>query len=284
MNKQSKIWMSIFIALVFTITLASAMTVNSVNANNFQPGEEQEITIHVKNTLDDDASSVSLTLDMSKLPFSVISSEDDSTDIDEDETESFDFTIKASNDAKAGDYSIPYTLTYSINGTQQTPKTGTFSLTVEADPELVYSLSVENPVVGSQGKIKLKIVNKGFGDAKFVDVKIISDGYTLLSEEENYIGTVSSDDSETINLDVIFKKQNTNLNVQIEYRDFNNKKITKNINLPVTVYSREQALQMGIIKPNNTPYYIGAVVVIFVIWMIIRKIRKIRRMNKSQGR
>ncbi len=282
MDKKIKILMSTLIILVLTLALASAMGVNSVDADNFQPGDEQEITIKIKNTLDDDASSVSLTLDMSDLPFSVISS-DDSTDIDEDDTEGFDFTIKASNDAKAGDYQIPYKLTYKINETSDS-KEGTFSLTVEANPELVYSLSVENPVVGGQGKIKLKIVNKGFGDAKFVDVKIISDGYTLLSEEENYIGTISSDDSETIDLDVVFKKQNTNLNAQIEYRDFNNEKITKNISLPVSVYSREQALQMGIIKPNNTPYYITAAIVIFIVWMIIRRIRKKRRMNKAQGR
>lgn len=284
MNKQTKILITVLIISIITLNLISAMTVNSVDANNFQQGEEQEITIKIKNSLDKDASSVSLTLDMSKLPFSVISSEDDSTEIDEDDTEGFDFTIKASNDAKAGDYSIPYTLTYSIDETQQTPKTGTFTLTVEADPELVYSLSVENPIVGSQGKIKLKIVNKGFGDAKFVDVEILSDGYTLLSEAENYIGTVSSDDSETVDIDVVFKKQNPTLNAQIEYRDFNNEKITKNINLPVTVYSKEQALQMGIIKPNNTPYYIVAGIIIFAGWMIIRRIRKKRRMNKAQGR
>ena len=66
--------------------------------------------------------------------------------------------------------------------------------------------------------------------------------------------------------------------------DFNNQKITKNINLPITIYSKEQALELGIIKPNNTPYYLGAGAIIFIFWLIIRKIKKKKRMNRAQGR
>ncbi|VVB83527.1 NPCBM-associated, NEW3 domain of alpha-galactosidase [uncultured archaeon] len=284
MNKQAKILISVLFVLVFTLGLTSAMAVKSVDAVNFQPGSEQDITIKIKNTLDFNAEDVSLNLDMSKVPFTVINSEDVS-EIESDDTESLDFAIKTSNDAKAGDYTIPYTLTYSnSSGDSQSPITGVFSLTVEANPNLVYSLSTETPIIGSQGKITLNIVNKGFGDAKFVSVTIIPQGYTLLSDDNAYIGTINSDDSETTSFDVIFNEQTPTLTAQIEYRDFNNKLTTKTINLPVTVYSQEQALKLGLTKKNNTIGYVIVLGLIFVAWMIVKKVRKKKRLNKAQGR
>ena len=286
MEKQVKILASAFFVLVLTLSLASAMVVKSVDANNFHPGSQQDITVNVKNTLNNDATDVSLSLNIpaTGIPFSVISS-GDSQDISSDDTENFDFTIKASSDAKAGDYSIPYTITYSnSSGIQQTPKTGIFSLTVEADPELVYSVSTDTPVVGSKGKITLNIVNQGLGDAKFVSVTLIPDGYTLLSASNVYVGTVSSDDSQNENFDVIFDNPNPTLTAQIQYKDFDNQLVTKTINLPITIYSKEQALKLGIITPNNTGIYVLVGIVGIASWMIIRKVRKKKRLNKAQGR
>lgn len=283
MKNINKLMILGIILSVLMINLAFAMNVNSINTKNFQPGSEQNIKLKIKNTLENVTTDISLNLDVSKVPFSIISSDEEIDKIDEDDTENFDFVIKASNNAKAGDYQIPYELKYKI-GTESKTKNGTITLIIEANPELVYNVNAENPVINSQGKIILEIINKGFGDAKFVSVKIIPEGYTLLNSDNDYIGTVSSDDSETISFDVIFKEKNPTLNAQIEYKDFNNQEITKTISLPIKVYSEEQALELGIIKSNNTPYYIGAIIIIFVGWMIIRKIRKKRRMNKAQGR
>ncbi|VVB82041.1 NPCBM-associated, NEW3 domain of alpha-galactosidase [uncultured archaeon] len=285
MNKQTRFLICTLAIFILTLGLTSAMTVNSINADNFQPGSDQNIIIKVKNTLTNDAKDVSLILNLpTGTPFTIISSDNSIDEISSDDSESFSFEMKASNDAKAGDYSIPYTLSYSINGTQQTPRTGTFSLTVEANPELSYSVSTDNPIIGAQGKIKLTIVNKGLGDAKFVNVKITSEGYTLLSDENDYIGTISSDDSQTVNFDVIFNNQNPTLNVLVEYKDFDNNKVTKNVNLPITVYSNKEALKLGIIKQDNTFLYILIVAIGIGVWIIVGKIKKKKRLNKAQGR
>jgi hypothetical protein len=286
MEKQVKILASAFFVLVLTLSLASAMVVKSVDANNFQPGSQQDITVNIKNTFSEDVRDVSLNLNIpaTGIPFSVISS-GDSQDISSGDTENFDFTIKASNSATSGDYSIPYTLTYSNeSGIQQPSETGVFTLTVDANPELVYSVSTDTPVVGSKGKITLNLVNQGLGDAKFVSVTLIPDGYTLLSASNVYVGTISSDDSQNENFDVIFNNPNPTLTAQIEYKDFNNQLVTKTINLPITVYSQEQALKLGIISPNNTGIYVIVGLVGIVGWMIIRRVRKKKRLNKAQGR
>ena len=283
MEKQIKILIGVFFALILTLNLTSAMMVKSVDANNFQPGSQQDISVEVKNILNEDVQDVFLTLDMTNLPFSIINSGDNFNEILSGDTENFDFAIKTSNDAKAGNYQIPYTLSYSINDTAQTKK-GAFSLTIEASPELTYSVSTENPVVGSKGKIVLNIVNQGLGDAKFVSATIIPEGYTLLSDNNVYIGTISSDDSQSESFDVVFNNQNPVLTTQIEYKDFNNQLIIKTINLPVTVYSKEEALKLGIIQENNTFAFIVLGIIIIGIWIIVKKVRKKRRLNKSQGR
>lgn len=285
MQKQTKILFGAVFMLVLALSLTSAMVVKSVEADNFQPGSEQDISLEIKNTLNEDAEDVSLTLDLTGLPFSIIGSEDNPDEISEDDNENFDFTIKAANSAKAGDYTIPYVITYNLGSNiSQSSKTGTFTLTVEAEPELVYSVSTDTPVVGSKAKLTLNIINKGLGDAKFVSLTLIPEGYTLLSDENVYIGTIDSDDTQKENFEVIFTKQNPTLTAKVEYKDFDNNLITKTINLPVTVYSQEQALKLGIIKANNTGVYILVLAVGIIGWIIIRKIRKKKRLNKAQGR
>jgi hypothetical protein len=280
MQKQTKIFFGALLFLVLTLSLASAMSVKTIEADNFKPGSEQEITVEIKNNLDEDATDVSLTLNIpTGTPFSVVSS-DDTKDIDSDDSENFDFKIKATNSAKAGDYQIPYTINYNTNETKE----GTFTLTVEAEPKLVYSANVDTPVIGSKTKVIIKIVNKGLGDAKFVSLTILPSKYTLLSEDNSYIGEISSDDSQTENFEMIFNQQNPTILCQVEYRNFENELITETINLPVTVYTQEQALKLGIIASNNTMTYIIAFVFFIVGWIIIRKIRKKKRLNKAQGR
>ncbi len=291
MQKQTKILISALLVLVLTLSLASAMTVKSVDAENFSPGNEQDITVKVKNTLSTDAFDVSLTLNMgatsttAALPFAVINSGDVVDEISSDDSENFDFTIKALASAKSGDYSIPYTITYSNeSGDQQDPITGTFTLTIEANPELAYSVSTDMPVVGRQGKITLNLVNKGLGDAKFVSVTLIPNGYTLLSDDNDYIGTMASDDTETASFDVLFTQQNPTLAAEVQYRDFNNKLVTDTVSLPITVYSQDQALKLGLIQTNNTFTYIIILAVVVIGYLIVRRIRKRRRLNKAQGR
>ena len=139
-------------------------------------------------------------------------------------------------------------------------------------------------VVGSEGKVILKIVNKGFADAKFVSVRIFPEGYTLLSDNNVYIGTVDSDDFESASFDVIFNKENARLKAVVEYKDFNNNKILENVDLPIKVYTREKAIQLGIIKKSNVGLYLIISIAIILIWLVYRKIKRAKRLKQSRLR
>ncbi|MDO8623516.1 MAG: hypothetical protein Q7R52_04685 [archaeon] len=282
-NKKFMLIFASLFLLITSISLISSLTLSSVNSENVEPGKIGTINLELKNTLNEDITDVSIDLDLTKLPFS-FESDGGETDIREGKTEKFLFEIKTLSDAKTGNYEVPYTINYyNINDTIQTKK-GSFMITVKANPELVYSTTLENPVEGQRGKIKFKIVNKGFGDAKFVSIKISPEGYTLFSEDSIYIGTIASDDFETTSIDVLFKNENAYLNAQVEYRDFDNNKLTKNINIPLNVYSKERALELGIIKKDNTWMYVLGVGVILIFWIIRRKLKKRKRLSTAQGR
>jgi len=275
--------LTIVIILFLSANIASAMTITSVQTDTFSPGQEGTIVIEIENTLQDDADDVVLRLDLENLPFSPIGSSEYGVDeIDENDEERFIFRLKAANDINPGDYKIPYTLSFFVRD-EQRQRSGSIGVTLKANSELFYSLSTSNPIISQQGESTLKIINKGFGDAKFVLVRLLPDNsYTLLSDQEVYIGTVDSDDFESATFDVIYKSSTPIFKAIIEYKDFDNKKITETINLPVTIYTKERAIELGISKKNNTPTYIIVIIAVILIWMLYRTIKKSRRLTRSR--
>src|SRR3989338_8161735 len=158
MKTQTKAFIALTLFLVaglfICINHASAMIINNVEQGKIYPGESGSVSVDVKNTLGEDIEDVSLVLDLSLLPFSSVGSAEKSADeINEDDAETFDFTLKAGNDAKPGDYNIPYVLTYAnpdaveitINGstTIANPvivKKGIIGVSVGAKTEIDYSI------------------------------------------------------------------------------------------------------------------------------------------------
>ncbi len=283
-NKKLILTIALSLVVLFS-TFASAVTVNSVSVDTLSPGKEGTIKIELKNNLNDEVTSVSIKLDFTNLQLNPIDNSEDSIDkIRVDHTEEFIFRIKAANDIKPGDYKVPYTIVYTINNESKT-KSGSIGVSVKGNADLRFTVETTKPVVGEKDKLTLKIVNKGFGDAKFTSVKLIPEGFTLLSESDIYIGQINSDDFETATFDVIYTSQNPTLTAIVEYKDFDNKDISKPINLPITVYSQEKALELGLISKNNTFLYIIIIVAIILIIILYRTIRKSIRQakrNKSQ--
>lgn len=273
--------LSLFIALLLCVNLASALTVRSTSDNTFKPGQESQINLEVENSFTNDVKNVVISLNFKDVPLIPTRSSEKSIDqIDNDDSEPFSFLVKVSQDAKPGDYEIPYTLKYNFNNSDKT-SSGTIGVRIFSQPDLTFSISTETPVIGSKGKLELKIVNKGFSDARFLSVNLIPNGFTLLSESNSYIGTVSSDDFETASFNVIFNSQFPNFDALVEYTDFNNQKVSKSLSIPIEVYSVEKAQELGIIQKSNIPLYIGIIVLLIVIWLVTRAIRKRLRMKKS---
>lgn len=271
----------VLIFLVVASHFASALNVDSEYVVTF-PGDENSVKLEVKNTLDYDLYDVSVKLVLDNLPFTSVGSSEKVKDIDEDDKESFTFTLKSSTDITPGDYNIPYKITYLNDNDSTVTETGTFGLRVSAKTEIDFSAETTNAIIGQQGKVNLKIINKGLGGLGFVSVEVFPQGYELISPEKVYIGTIDSDDSDFASFDVVFNSAEPILIAKVDYRDFDNNEKSQTVNLPFNVYTREKALELGLIQKTSYTIYI-VIGVVIVGWLVWRKVKKNKKKNKIKN-
>ncbi len=267
------------LSILSSLCSVSALAITDVQADTLSPGKEGQLTITITNDEDQDLHDISFFLELASLPLISIGSSEDSTDkIREDDDDKFSFILRANPTAKPGEYNIPYILTYRENPQM---KKGTIGIKITAPTEVEVSLNAENPVLGQQGRIILKIINKGQADARFVKITIVPSGYTIISEDTVYIGTIDSDDFDTATFDVLFTSMQSHLSGILEYLDAENVKTTRVLDLPIKTYSKQQAQELGILPRNNVPIYLGIIIFVILIWILWRIIRKKQRLKKS---
>src|SRR3989338_3974305 len=119
MKTRTKTISAFIFILLIGISLASALTINSVSTSpdEVAPGEISKIRIEIVNNGDETVTDVSVSLDLSIVPFAPFdsSSEFSIDEIKKDRTKQADFEISALNDAKSGNYKIPVKISYMEN-------------------------------------------------------------------------------------------------------------------------------------------------------------------------
>lgn len=278
MNKKQ---ISLVFALVFSlfiITNVSAIIVNDISSDIIYPGQQGQLSITLKNDLDINIKDVSVSLDLSNTGFSTVgSSEDNIDEINDGDKETFSFTLIANTNTKPGDYNIPYSISY----TNGTTKKGTVGIKVRANTNLDFSASLDNPIIGESSKLNIKLINKGLADIKFVSIELEPSGYTLLSEKKIYIGTISSDDYESANFNIIIKSKNPEVVATITYRDLDDNEKTADMDLQLKAYTQEEAISLGLKQKSNAPMIIGVVIVLAIIFFVYRFFKKRAKKNKA---
>jgi len=295
--KSEKIIIILGIILsLFILNSVSAITGNAVNVNidyiTIYSGEQKNINIEIENNEKFDIEDVSISLVLDNLLFTTMgSSEKEIDEIDEDKEDDVVFTIKTSTDITPGDYNIPYIITFTNaeNNNETYEKQGSFGIRVSAKTEIDFAVEVrgettEHGIVGERGRISLEVINKGFGDLKAVNVEIFPQGFELLSKESIYIGTINSDDSDIASFDVVFKSTEPKLSAKIDFKDFDNNEQLKTVEKSLKIYSKEQALELGLIQKNKTQVYLGVAIVAIIIWLVWRKIAKARKKRRNNRR
>ena len=266
------------------MNLASAVIVDADYVTLY-PGEEGSMTLDIENNENIDIENVQVSLILSDVPFSSVgSSVKDVDDLDEDDDDSVTFTLRPSTDIIPGDYDIPYEIKYvnADNNTQNFIEEGSFGIRVSAKTDLDFSAETRGiAVIGKEGQISLEIINRGLGEIKSVSVELLPQGFELLSSNKIFIGTIDPDDSDIATFDVVYRSQNPIVSAKVDYKDFDNIDRTEIADIPIKVYTQEQALQLGLIKKNNTMLYVVIIIALIIIWFIWRGIRKRRKKQKA---
>jgi hypothetical protein len=283
----------IFIAQIY---LASALTISSVssNPNEVQPGEKFSLDLKIENNLEDDVENVIVSLilndKINPVPFAPYQSSSeyviDEINNGDDEKASFDLIAFA--DAISGTYTIPVQVSYKLNNGTQGPleSLGVVSIIINAKPKIDVSSGGNVLIRGINGKISIKVINLGLGDAKFLSISLKQiSGMQITNSDKVYIGNIDSNDFDTADFNVFVNADapsSVNLPVELTYIDSRNNEITENKIISIKTYTAKEATELGLISGNNTFLIIVSLVGFLVLFLIYRRIRK-RNKSKRNG-
>ena len=286
----------IALCMVFlSLSFVAAVSITDVSSSPTEvvPGETIDITIEIENIFDYDVTSLNVRLDLSDVdvPFAPYqsSSEKFLDELDEGDDDNFKFKLITLPETTTGIYKIPVEITYNYedgNLTLQGKKQELISVTVNSEPEL--KVSLDDSVVLIKGKeniVVLKIINSGLSDIKFLYVTP-SDvtGLKFISEKEQYIGDIDSDDFDNVEYKVIVNADAPNsitLLVTLNYMDATNKEFSETANLVLKTYSLKEAREIGLVdKPKIVSYLVAFVLILgYVIYRILKK-RKLKKKRR----
>ena len=286
----------IALCMVFlSLSFVAAVSITDVSSSPTEvaPGETIDITIEIENIFDYDVTSLNVGLDLSgvDVPFAPYqsSSEKFLDELDEGDDDNFKFKLITLPATRTGIYKIPVEITYNYedgNLTLQGQKQELISVTVNSEPEL--KVSLDDSVVLIKGKeniVVLKIINSGLSDIKFLYVAPNDvTGLKFISEKEQYIGDIDSDDFDNVEYKVIVNADAPNsitLLVTLNYMDATNKEFSETANLVLKTYSLKEAREIGLVdKPKIVSYLVAFVLILgYVIYRILKK-RKLKKKRR----
>lgn len=271
--------------ILFSASLISALSIKDVESSpsEIMPGETATIVIEIENNFNSDITNLNVKLDLADLPFAPYqaSTEKFLDELGSDEDEKFSFQIIVLPEADSGIYKIPVLMTYTDSNDTQQQEEGVISLVVNSEVELKI-FSEESFLLRGDGTLSIKIVNSGLADIKFAYVSVSNVvGVNFLSEKEQYIGDVDSDDFDTIEYKIYVNANAPSpvkIPVTIKYRDATNKEFEEQKEISLNVYSLKEAQQFGLVKKSNYTIFIGIGILAtsYFVYRFFKK-RKLRK-------
>ena len=256
----------------------------SVDKKTLEPGSSSAVKIKLSNKADSVLEDIKAKLNLGGLPFIPLGSTNEKSiyKIDSKGSYEFNFDLLANPEAKSGVYQVPLEIIYSDELGKRYIKNGTIGLIIGAKPDL--SVTLDNSEIfeaGKSGEVVIKVVNKGVTDIKFANVKLMpSEDYRILSNDEDYLGNIDSDDYETAEFKIYVenkKQKNVILPIKLEYMDANNNQYKADMNVDMPLYSVSEAKKLGLVKGNGTVGFIIAVLIVVAGLFIYRRWRKRRK-------
>jgi hypothetical protein len=284
--KPKMLGITLLFLLVGNLLIVSAISIKDVSTSPEEvvPGEVVTVSIEIENIFEYDVANLNVKLDLEDAPFAPYqsSSEKFLEDLDEGDEETFRFKLITLPETDTGIYKIPVKINYEYGDENDSLKQELISVTVNSKPEL--KVSLEDSIVLIKGKenvFSVKIVNSGLADVKFVYLKANNvNGIKFLSEKEQYIGEINSDDFDNVEYKAHISAEASgtiNLPIVLTFRDATNKEFTETQNVVLKIYSLQEAQKLGLIeKPNYTIYVLGGIVVLGYIFFRIKKKRKLK--------
>lgn len=188
----------------------------------------------------------------------------------------FDFKLRVDHGASDGDHEVTMRVD---DGSSVTELKEQFFIDVEKEKIAVKPYIAASDLVtsGRSGSFTIEVANAGGIDVEALELTLLpSDDYRLLSTSDYvYLGDLKVDDTESEDFGVYVPegKQGVSIPVQLDYV-VKDKDYTERTDLTLNLLTMEEARKVGLVKKNNAPPLIGAVIVLIVAVVIIRRVRK----------
>ena len=267
--------------LVIGLATAGPVSIKSVSTSqDIGPGEIAEVSISLENQGKSKVENILVSLDLKDAPFIPVNSAAEKLidELNKNDIDTLIFSLKSLPEAKPGLYKIPVKISYE-NTVQET----VIGISIKAAPEL--DIAIEETtlhIAESKGEVTVRVVNRGLTEAKFLNVKLFNSvSYDIISSDSFYIGNIEPDDFETVVFELFLKEPITSLNIQIEYKDLNNNLIQENVALPMTIYSREEALKIGLIQESNAFLTIIIIIALIALIFLYRRYKKNKKLREA---
>lgn len=272
----------------FSITVANPKDIliikgTKTNPEIVEPGKRFTLDLELENIGEIDVNDVLIKLDLSQnLPFAPYDSGTQKIieEIRDKEKQKISFELTSLQDSEVKIYKIPITLQYRDDFGDSYTKSDIISIEVGADPFVVISVDGINIIENEITEVPIRIINPSLSNAKFMMIEVLSGNYEIISGKMHYIGDVESDDFETFETKLMFKRS-TDINLKISYKNINNEEIIELISVPVKVYTLDEAKKLGLVTENKTGLYLFLIVLLIILFVVYRKIKKARRIKRN---
>lgn len=234
-----------------------------------KPGEVSTLKVKLRNLADSLLKDIKVELDVDDVPFAPIGSTNEKTikNLNSGEIKEVEFNLMAEAGADSNIYKVPLNVDYLDWSGNAYSKESTIGLVIGSEPDLMIGLdSSEIKSSGKTGNVVIKFTNKGLTDVKLLNVKLKqSNDYSIISNVEDYIGNIDSDDYETTEFKINVKKtdkEKVPLKMELEYRDANNNLYTEDVSVDLKLYSKKQSQQLGLEKKSSAT---GIIIVLVIV-------------------
>lgn len=219
-----------------------------------EPGSSAEMTMTLENLANSNFKNIDVNLDVADIPVAPReTSRKRISSIGPEEERNVTFTLDTDGDADNQLYKMPIEIDYQNQAGQQLSVTETTGVNVGGFPNIDVDVDESDiRTSGQRGTVTFRILNKGEGQARFVEVHLEeSDQYEVLSEDSIYLGSMIADDYQTAEFDVYVKDtENLTMPVTVDYRDGDGSQ-TSEFDVERTLYSSSELQQYGMSQSGS---------------------------------
>ena len=245
--------------------------INSISVDTIEAGKSSKLSIEIQNRNSISLRNVIVNLDLASVDSRVLSMVSGSNQklipsMRPNEITTLEFEIAASPDAVAKPYLLPININFedSFENSYSTSAIG--SVRVYSPPLISLRLDSQDIYSEGKGRLSFAISNPGTSSIKGTQIEILnSPDYEVIDGKYQYIGDLNPDDFQTMQTQVfLYGNENTKINMKITYLDSYNVKNEEILEIPVTMYSREELEKFGIVSARQGFSVFGYILVLLI--------------------